>query len=217
MLWIEGSFSGDHLRHRTSSICSVCSRRFRDMSRLGTNDNIPPPVMAGDRDLEPDNMISMQDVNSTNDMNRWWEGRRCVWTIHGPAKDIHGPSSTDSLLCVCIRKTSHVGIQIRNVRKLHGSSQMVPYVYWHRLLVCVGCWETIHDAIKPEKRKEFYENYCHWFPSMACEDHMDMFIETAVNLSPTAWNPLRECCMNRLMYDESLPVFSKRSGQEPQW
>ena len=188
---------------------AVCSRRFRDMSRLGTNDNIPPPVMAGDRDLEPDNMISMQDVNSTNDMI-------------GDEKD----EDVYELSMAPRKIFMDLPVQIAFFVYAYAKLRMLEFRYemfenymdhhkWCPMYTDTDSWyvsvagETIHDAIKPEKRKEFYENYCHWFPSMACEDHMDMFIETAVNLSPTAWNPLRECCMNRLMYDERSPGLFK--------
>ena len=65
--------------------------------------------------------------------------------------------------------------------------------------------EELHDVIKHEKKREFYTHYPLWFPTLACDRHSDEFINTATQLSPAAWYPLRKCCMDAHTYNLRTP------------
>ena len=51
----------------------------------------------------------------------------------------------------------------------------------------------LEDAVKFEKRKEFFENYSSWFPAQACEEHKQDFI--TCKMTGQEWQTQNPCCL----------------------
>ena len=66
---------------------------------------------------------------------------------------------------------------------------------------------TLEDAIRPELRRQFFEEYHHWFPSPACDDHRADFIESRV--AHREWQPRVPCCVQRKAFDKRTPGLFK--------
>ena len=58
---------------------------------------------------------------------------------------------------------------------------------------------TIDEAVKPEMRKHFYEDYDKWFPTPACEKHKRNFVNTKVN--GENWTPA-QCCLDSFKFQK---------------
>ena len=69
---------------------------------------------------------------------------------------------------------------------------------------------NIDQVIKPEKVRSFYENYTHWFPSPACDEHYQEFVTFKCN--GQLWVP-RSCCADRLEFDKRTPGLFKLEYQ----
>ena len=65
---------------------------------------------------------------------------------------------------------------------------------------------SLHDVIKPELKKEFYEQYGEWFPRQACDDHSSGFIESKIN--GLEWH-MADCCRKQYKYDQRTPGLFK--------
>ena len=68
---------------------------------------------------------------------------------------------------------------------------------------------SLHDAIRPEMKESFYNEYDQWLPSLACEAHRELFIHTAVNYSLGAWYPMQQFCDDRHIYEQRQPGLFK--------
>ena len=64
----------------------------------------------------------------------------------------------------------------------------------------------LDSAVKPEKRYEFYNNYHHWFPSPACDEHREQFVQAKCDREEWA---SQECCIRRLKDDKFTPGLFK--------
>ena len=51
---------------------------------------------------------------------------------------------------------------------------------------------TLEQAVKPEVRKEIFENMHHWFPTQSCTQHRQLFVDT--KLANKQWVPF-PCCI----------------------
>ena len=58
---------------------------------------------------------------------------------------------------------------------------------------------TLEECVYPEKKREFYENYHRWFPTLACSHHRKDFVET--KLKNETWTP-GDCCRAAHVYDK---------------
>ena len=65
---------------------------------------------------------------------------------------------------------------------------------------------TIDEAVKPELRKDFYEDYDKWFPTPACEKHKRDFVTTKVN--GENWTP-SQCCLDSFKFQKRTPGLFK--------
>ena len=68
----------------------------------------------------------------------------------------------------------------------------------------------LEDVVKPELRKEFYEEWDKWFPSEACPTHKQDFVST--KLAGKEWKPA-ECCKEQRRYDRRSPGLMKIEWQ----
>ena len=66
---------------------------------------------------------------------------------------------------------------------------------------------TLEDAVRPELRRAFFEEYHHWFPSPACDAHRSDFIECKV--AGQEWAVKGQCCKDRKAYDKRTPGLFK--------
>ncbi len=57
---------------------------------------------------------------------------------------------------------------------------------------------SLHHVIKPELRKQFYEEWDRWFPAEACDTHREEFVAT--KLEGRNWHP-DVCCVKQKKYD----------------
>ncbi len=65
---------------------------------------------------------------------------------------------------------------------------------------------TLEDIVKPEMKKEFYEEWDKWFPSEACPTHKQDFVIT--KLEGKEWIP-SECCQKQKKFDRRTPGLMK--------
>ena len=63
---------------------------------------------------------------------------------------------------------------------------------------------SLEDAVRPELRQEFFKRYHHWFPSQACDNHMQDFVNARVQNKN--WVPTDPCCRKRHAFDKRGPV-----------
>ena len=66
---------------------------------------------------------------------------------------------------------------------------------------------TLEDAVRPELRQQFFEEYSTWFPSPACDGHMQDFVSCRV--AKQEWIPKEECCLDRKADDKRTPGLFK--------
>ena len=66
--------------------------------------------------------------------------------------------------------------------------------------------KSLEEAVRPEIRDEFYASYRDWFPSPACDEHYDKFVE--VKTARREWTPL-SCCKARSKHDKRTPGLFK--------
>ena len=67
--------------------------------------------------------------------------------------------------------------------------------------------DSLESVLRPETRKEFFENYNTWFPSPACDKHMQDFVD--VKTSKHEWSPECTDCLARKVYDRRTPGLFK--------
>ena len=65
---------------------------------------------------------------------------------------------------------------------------------------------TLEQAVKPELRAHFYKHYHLWFPTQACEQHRQAFVDTKI--SNQAWDPL-PCCVEAYKFHVRTPGLFK--------
>ena len=66
--------------------------------------------------------------------------------------------------------------------------------------------ENLEQVIKEPMRRQYYEDYHKWFPSLACDDHRSDFVNTKV--TGRDWvQP--ECCKQRTKFDKRTPGLFK--------
>ena len=71
------------------------------------------------------------------------------------------------------------------------------------------CSNFLDELVAPELRKEFFETYDYFFPSLACEQHKKEFVKTRVrNLE---WKPAN-CCKAGELSDKCTPIYSSWSS-----
>ena len=66
---------------------------------------------------------------------------------------------------------------------------------------------NLEDAIRPELRREFFEEYHHWFPSPACDKHRQAFVK--IRTENKNWVPTDSCCRKRQAFDKRTPGLFK--------
>ena len=67
----------------------------------------------------------------------------------------------------------------------------------------------LESIIKPERAKEFYEEYGKWFPRPYCDSHAKDFLRTKLSKdTDRVWVPL-ECCKEVYRYDLRTPGLFK--------
>ncbi len=66
--------------------------------------------------------------------------------------------------------------------------------------------ESIDDVVKPEMRREFYEEWDRWFPAEACAEHKVEFVTAKVERKE--WKP-KDCCVKQNKYDRRTPGLFK--------
>ena len=66
---------------------------------------------------------------------------------------------------------------------------------------------NLEDAIRPELRREFFEEYHHWFPSPSCDDHRQAFVKCRT--ANKIWVPSDPCCRKRQAFDKRTPGLFK--------
>ena len=69
---------------------------------------------------------------------------------------------------------------------------------------------SLHAVVKPELRKQFYEEWDKWFPAEACEKHKDDFVRAM--LDQKEWQP-EDCCVKQKKYDRRTPGLFKIEWQ----
>ena len=69
---------------------------------------------------------------------------------------------------------------------------------------------SLHHVIKPELRKQFYEQWDQWFPAEACRAHKQDFVTTM--LEGKDWHPT-ECCVKQKKYDRRTAGLFKIEWQ----
>ena len=62
--------------------------------------------------------------------------------------------------------------------------------------------DSLEKCIHPHLKREFYEQYDHWFPTLSCPAHKNAFI--SAKLKNQKWL-LQECCRKAYMYDKRTP------------
>ena len=68
---------------------------------------------------------------------------------------------------------------------------------------------TLEEAVKPEKKKEFYEVWPQWLPAEACDFHHGDFVAT--KCCGEVWTPTEPCCVDRKKFDKRTPGLFKVS------
>ena len=66
---------------------------------------------------------------------------------------------------------------------------------------------TLEEAVKPSKKLEFYKDYHNWFPSPACQQHRELFVNAKMNNQ--VWLPQGECCLRQKARDKRTPGLFK--------
>ena len=67
--------------------------------------------------------------------------------------------------------------------------------------------ESLDRAVKPEKKREYFECFREWFPSPHCEEHFSNFVTTRLE-DRDDWTPCTYC-LQRLKYDKRTPGLFK--------
>ena len=65
---------------------------------------------------------------------------------------------------------------------------------------------SLEEAVRPEMRDAFYQEYANWFPSQACDAHQADFVRCRITQKP--WTPL-PCCLQRQAFDKRTPGLFK--------
>ena len=65
---------------------------------------------------------------------------------------------------------------------------------------------TLEEAVKPNMRDEFYQEWSKWFPSQACDVHQADFV--SCRLTQQTWTP-PPCCLQRQKFDKRTPGLFK--------
>lgn len=62
----------------------------------------------------------------------------------------------------------------------------------------------IRKCLTPETRREFYENWGHWFVTPYCDAHRRDFVELMIDEDGADWIP-RPCCERARLFDSRTP------------
>ena len=66
--------------------------------------------------------------------------------------------------------------------------------------------DSIDQAVTPELKREYFEKYHEWFPSQACAEHREDFVNTKLAEKP--WVK-QECCQKVYAYEYRTPGLFK--------
>ena len=66
---------------------------------------------------------------------------------------------------------------------------------------------SLEEAVRPELRRAFFEEYHHWFPSECCDDHRQEFVNCKTR--GEAWVATHPCCLERKALDKRTPGLFK--------
>lgn len=66
---------------------------------------------------------------------------------------------------------------------------------------------SLEEVVKPERKREFFENYNSWFPTVACEKHYAEFVETKVEGREWVKPP---CCIKLNALEQRKPGLFKK-------
>ena len=64
--------------------------------------------------------------------------------------------------------------------------------------------DNLHDCLRLECKRAFYEHFHEGFPSKACDAHRAKFMDIMTRLGPRALYPALECCKAHRVYDEKM-------------
>ena len=179
------------------------------MARLDACGDVAPPEMSSDHDIDPDAMPTLRDYHHVDDELNTSKDRD-VYEVSMAPRSIHMDLPVQIAFFVyAYAKMCMLQFRYELFEEYMDRRKWCPmYMDTDGYYVAMS-GEDIHDIIKPEKRELFYWHYPFWFPSLACEEHMGLFVETMTNLSHIAWYPLRECCMKQFQYDQKTPGLFK--------
>ena len=186
---------------------AVSSPRFRDMTKLDECRTLPHPMAAADHDTEPEAMVTMEDICPVDDGSM---SSGDVYELSmAPRKVIMDLPVQIAFFVYAYAKLRMLQLRYDLFEEYLDKSKWCPlYMDTDSYYIALAD-KSLHDVIHPEKKEAFYMEYHRWFPSLSCEDHRELFIQTATWLSAQAWFPLRECCMNRYRHDEREPSLFK--------
>ena len=185
---------------------AVCSKRFHDMTKLEAYGELPMPSDAKDRTIDPDSLTSLQDMCHVDEESE----RSDVYELSMAPRKIN----MDLPIQIAFFVYSYAKMCMLQFR-FEMMEEYMEHNKWCPLYMDTDSYyvslagEELHDVIKHEKKREFYTHYPLWFPTLACDRHSDEFINTATQLSPAAWYPLRKCCMDAHTYNLRTPGLFK--------
>ena len=66
--------------------------------------------------------------------------------------------------------------------------------------------QNLDDLVKPELKKQFFEEWNNWLPAEACVTHQKEFVDTKV--AGHEWQP-KSCCVKQKKFDQRTPGLFK--------
>lgn len=66
---------------------------------------------------------------------------------------------------------------------------------------------SLEEAVKNEKKHDFYNSWPQWFPADSCDLHHNQFVTAKMEGKP--WQPTESCCIERKTYDRRTPGLFK--------
>ena len=66
--------------------------------------------------------------------------------------------------------------------------------------------QSLEDLVKPELKKQFFEEWNSWLPAEACATHQEEFVQ--VKMRAGVWEP-KECCIKQKKFDRRTPGLFK--------
>ena len=70
--------------------------------------------------------------------------------------------------------------------------------------------KNLEDLVKPELKKQFFEEWNNWLPAEACATHQEEFVQG--KMSAGVWEP-KECCIKQKKLTEERWDYLKWNGE----